>query len=153
MKIITVIAYKENAVDTCRGCVMSTHDSAFDMLSSANPETIVEFVADLRARDLDEYASFDFTYLVNGRNIHSDSGYYPDVISEELEPEIVEEYEDVIQRIKQEVDARTTVLAKARKEAKEKEALAQTNRAKVSQENAERRQFEALKAKYEGEVS
>jgi hypothetical protein len=151
--IITVIAYKENSVDTCRGCVMDRYNSDLEMFSSDNPEAVADFVANLQAKDLDHYSSFNFTYLFNGRCIHYDYTYVGENISEELDYGVFSDQEEIITKIRWDANARTEVIAQQRREAKEREQKAQKAREQASQKNREREQYERLKTQFEGEQS
>jgi hypothetical protein len=151
--IITVIAYKENSVDTCRGCVMDRYDSDLEMFSSDKPEAVADFVANLQAKDLDHYSSFNFTYLINGRCFHYDYTYVGENLSEELDYDIFSDQEEIITNIRQDANARTEVIAQQRQEVKEREQKAEKAREQAIQKKREREQYEKLKAQFEGENS
>lgn len=57
--IFTVVAYRENSVDTCRGCVMERTDSDLDMLVSNDAHEVAKFIAPL-------YNSHEINIFVNG---------------------------------------------------------------------------------------
>lgn len=146
--IITVIAYKENTVDTCRGCVMGHYDSAIDMFSSTNPEAIMDHVADLKARDLEEYGSFDFTFLINGRCVHYDGYHVSEDIPDDLDYEVIAANDEMIGKIISEANARVAAIVAKRKAEKEAADRQQKVREERAREQRERAQLAELQRKY-----
>lgn len=66
----TIIGYKDNGEDTCRGCVMSRWDSALDIRTSRGPREATKHIAEFLYRNLtkDRYSdgSWEVTVMFNG---------------------------------------------------------------------------------------
>jgi hypothetical protein len=146
--IITVIAYKSNAVESYRNCVVNQYDSGLEMFSSDKLESVVEFVADIRAKDLDSYNSFDFTFLINGRCIHYDSNYVSEDIPDDLDYDIITVNDETIRKIIQDAGTRVADIYAKRERANEEAARKKKIQEERSKENREREQLAILQQKY-----
>ena len=146
--IITVIAYKEDAVESYRNCVVDRYGSAFDIFSSTNPESVIDHVTKMKADDLDSYNTFDFTFLINGRCVHYDAYYVSEDIPDDLDYDIISAHEELISTIIREADARVAVIVVDRKDAAEKAAQQKKLQEERAKERRERDQLAILKDKY-----
>ena len=67
---ITIIAYRPDHTDYCRGCRMGSTESDMECGTFNTTYNATEFLAKYMAenliRDIYEYAAYDFTYVVNG---------------------------------------------------------------------------------------
>jgi len=135
---ITILAYKSDSVDVCRGCVMAHYSSDFKWKSSMDRGEIEEFLAGLMFdnKHLDTGESeYDITFLFNG-----------------------EEYNDVdqiaweIDALKKELTLEATALYIVkendfqRKEAESKKRSA--DKQQKDTEERDRQQLAQLQAKY-----
>jgi hypothetical protein len=67
--MFTVIAYKPDSEDYCRGCLMSSYPSDMEFICSDNKDEVVEFLAEYKKHNafLDSGEDgYEFTYLYNG---------------------------------------------------------------------------------------
>lgn len=73
--LFTVVAYRPNGVDVCRGCLVAQSDSDFEMFSTTNESEVVECLARYRVEDLTsdyEYSCWEVAVLQNGRTPEDD---------------------------------------------------------------------------------
>lgn len=72
--VITIIAYRADGVDTCRGCVMSTHSSDFRMRVFEEVKEAADFQAtflvDNAHNDTGGLCVWDLIVMVNGKPAH-----------------------------------------------------------------------------------
>jgi hypothetical protein len=69
MTTYTVLAYREDAVDTCRGCVMDRSSSAFEVKCFQSNDEAIKYWAEKRYADTTSerhLASWELTLLVDG---------------------------------------------------------------------------------------
>lgn len=70
--IINIVAYRPDAVDTCRGCVMDRSSSDLRMFNTEDINEAAEFIAKIRLEEHDygrEYANFEIIVVADGRVI------------------------------------------------------------------------------------
>jgi hypothetical protein len=137
--IITILAYKSDSVDVCRGCVVARYSSDFKWKASMNREEIHEFLADLMFanKHLDTGESgYEITFLFNGEECNdvTDIAWDMDALRKELVLEATAIY------VEKENDFQ-------RKEAEAKKRSA--DKQKKDTEERERQQLATLRAKYE----
>lgn len=122
----TLLAYKPDSDDYCRGCVMARYSADFKWQTSANPAEIVEAAAQLmmenKFMDTSE-AGYELTLLENG---------------------VEDDTDDLLGQAR--VKAEGLVAARKERERQEKE-VAQQRAARAAQA-LEREQYEKLKAKF-----
>jgi hypothetical protein len=83
--IITILAYKSDSDDYCRGCVMARYSSDFQWKSSMDRGEIEEFLAGLMFanKHLDHgEAGYEITFLFNGEECNDE--WDSDAIRKEL---------------------------------------------------------------------
>lgn len=143
--MITILAYKPDSEDYCRGCHMASYSSDFQRKSSENSEEIAEFLAGLMFLNshFDKNESgYEFTWLFNGWD--AEQGWDDDHIREEIEAE----------KLRKLIEPRAKELADAKESewrVKMEKAARQAEASKTREiEAEERRRLKELKAKYEG---
>jgi hypothetical protein len=131
--IITILAYKSDSEDVCRGCHMASYSSDFQFRSSMDRTEVAEFLAGLmfanKHLDTNE-GGYEFTWLFNGEEnpdwelatVRSDIEFVAGKRVEQLEADF------------------------QRKEAESKQRAA--NKQKRETEERERQQLAQLQAKY-----
>lgn len=156
--IYTFVAYRENGVDTCRGCVMGRSDSDFELKTFTDPEMLAAYWAQHKfsAPTDREFCSYDYTLLLNGVEPHHDIEWdeqYQD--KESNESFFVLERNRVMERVEfhfsllQDDQRQRDVQAAAALAAKQKEEAAKMV---AAQEEKELREFRRLHAKFGGQV-
>lgn len=88
MTVYTLVAYRPNGVDTCRGCVMGQSDSDFAMGTFKSADEAAQFWAQKRWDDLGrgrEACHWEVTVLINGVS-RDDLWQIDDNLYDELEP-------------------------------------------------------------------
>ena len=152
----TLIAYREDGVDTCRGCVMDRSSSAFSLESATDAETIAGIWATARFNEPEgrEYCETEYTLLLNGRSPSSDPSAYSDDDSEVAEAaayeaerlrvdQLVASRLQELQAEKAAAAARAAEVAAVKRAAAEREAIA-------LQEARDRAEFVRLSQKFSG---
>lgn len=150
--IYTIIKQRDNCVDTCRGCVMGSSDSDFEIVATDDRETAISYTTQYLASGLalrDEYLNKDWReyyetevyVLVNGWNPQVDNsieGVMPESWAKDHEAIMVEARRRAGDSIEgQKESKRLAVHERQRKEQDETESR-------------ERARLAELKAKYEG---
>ena len=82
MTTYTVLAYRENGVDTCRNCVMDQSDSAFEFKVFDTSDEAAQFWAEKVYDSLTSarhFCSWDLTLLVNGKEDYDEDIEYVDI--------------------------------------------------------------------------
>jgi len=153
----TLIGYREDGVDTCRGCVMERSSSDFFLKVCFTKE---EVAAEWARRLFDEeskgreYCSFEYTLLLNGRDDNNDPDCWK--VEAHCNPETGEGWAEEARAA---INARVTVLfeqlkaeklaaeerAKQAEEARRAEAAV---RRREEQEAAERAEYLRLQEKF-----
>lgn len=153
--IYTVLAYRPNGADYCKGCLMGTSDSDFEFHTGDNLDQAARFAAEIEfgAPEGYEFCGYEFTYLVNGKEyleqvdcpeIDFDPEWYNCLAAEKI---IGDRVKEILTELKAEAE-------KARK-AQEKQAKAAAKRRRVkAAKDAHKAELELLaklKAKHEGD--
>ncbi len=147
----TIIAYKPSNSDYCRGCLMASYSSEFDMLCTDERDEAVQFiVAKHKANKGHEYreADYDITLLIDGKEprgvwvegAEGEDGYWDESVEEHAQA-ILDEAKTIADRTEAEAKA-----AKEAAEARQKAAAAAA--VAKAKEESDRKEFERLKAKY-----
>lgn len=128
--MITVMAYKSDSDDYCRGCHMASYSSDFKWLSNASKEETIEFIASVLSYVTDRgECSYEVTVLIDGEE-------YPE------EDSLKEEVLGAAQRLaKQKLEQHKADIIKAKAESE--------RISKQQAEREERKRLAELKAKYE----
>lgn len=116
---ITIAAYRPSGVDTCRGCVMDSWDSDFEMKITDDPEQAIQYVADYYYQNsqMGRQSIYEVNILINGIGGENGEAMYVDWESDE-EGEV---REDLVRLIKN--TARVRCDEKLLKEKQRKEEL------------------------------
>jgi hypothetical protein len=135
--IFTILAYKPDTQDVCRGCVVARYSSDFKWKSSMDKAVMAEFLAEIQFADKHcEHgeSSYEVTFLFNGEEFPEGE---TDWMTEELRLEITKKAEGIC-------------TAKLAEEDRLKAAQAAENnrKAQEAKEKQEREQLVALRAKY-----
>lgn len=98
--IFTLIAYRPNGIDTCRGCLVGKSDSDMEINFFADIESIARAI--FKYKEIDEksereYCDYDLTILINGHDLYScsddnESERYHAIIDE------INNYEEIIRQ-------------------------------------------------------
>ena len=97
----TLIAYKPNSSDRCRGCLMASYSSDFEELTTSNPNEIISRLAEILKRNLQlecNEGGYDPILLFkNGIKLYD--SYFPsdDSTAEEdaLQESLVQDYKKI----------------------------------------------------------
>lgn len=86
---ITIVAYRPDHTDYCRGCRMGSTESdmecqTFDTTREAT-EFLAKYMAKNKIRDIYEYAEYDFTFVVNGLD---EMDWEPDSVEQNIQRRI-----------------------------------------------------------------
>lgn len=151
MKTYTVIAYKDESTDYCRGCVMNRYGPDLKIFISNNIEEIVEKVADYTAKELgineDDYY---YTILINGKLYGwTDNEIENYVNIDDAETKIYEELENESARILSQIITERQNIRDKRKELKIEEEKKRILQIAHQKEIEEKKEFERLKKKFE----
>lgn len=161
--IYTLIAYKENSVDTCRGCVMDTFNSDFAAWSGSDADLLAERWATLHARnEAMERGESGYSFLLFIDGIPAP---YCDVEEGDRDPDARSafwERQDALspefERIQELTNAKCAERRRQQEEAAaaaKKEADRKAELARVAAEQAalaaERAEFARLSAKFRGQ--
>jgi hypothetical protein len=142
--VYTVLAYKEDNVDTCRGCVMDRWGSDFQYGVFDTIEEAAQFQFDVGKRaQYEKYErEHEFTILVNGRECDDDD---EERVVDHALTAIWNHYQHLCNmehaRVRKEQDE---ALILAEKEKRRKEIEAQNEK-----ESRDREEYERLKKKFE----
>jgi regulator of protease activity HflC (stomatin/prohibitin superfamily) len=131
----TLVAYKENSVDSCRNCVMERYDSDLQIRYADTQEAIAKQWAELEGKKL-QRGETDYEYTLLGDGVDITWSDERDAIRVLVDAELT--------AIKTE-EERQKQEAAARAQAAAAQAAA---RAAIDKENAERVQYEKLHAKF-----
>lgn len=148
MTTYTVVAYRPDSVDTCRGCVLDRSDSAFELKVCHSVEEAAQFFAnkcwenETRER---EFAPWDLTVLVDG--LDSEGWWSKNAESALPEPDF-DEVEHLSIRF---LETRRAAEAQRKKQIAEQAALQAARDRQTRQqkrEAVEQAEFERLSAKF-----
>jgi hypothetical protein len=153
--IFTLIAYRPNGIDTCRGCLMGQSDSDLEINSYTDIESIAKAI--FKYKEIDkkserEYCDYDLTILINGHDRYSctddDERERIDNIFDEIY-----NYEEIVkQKEKERLDEEAKQLA-IRKENERLESIRlkaeKTERERLAKIESDRQLYEELKKRFE----
>ncbi len=147
MTTYTVIAYREDGVDTCRGCVMdrSSSDFALGVFQSAGEAAAWHADKLFNSPSGREYCSWEFTWLVDG--LDSDSWWGVHGESDLEEPDFCGLQKLGDQKLQALMAAKAERERLAKEEADRKAALEQV-RKQEEKEARERTELKRLQEKY-----
>lgn len=153
--IFTLIAYRPNGIDTCRGCLMGQSDSDLEINSYTNIESIAKAI--FKYKEIDkkserEYCDYDLTILINGHDRYS----CKDDDEQERIDNIFDEiynYEEIIkQKEKERLDEEAKQLA-ILKENERLESIRlkaeKAERERLAKIESDRQLYEELKKRFE----
>lgn len=147
--IYTLVAYRENGVDTCRGCVMGRSDSAFELTVFTDADKLARHWARHMADAPHglEYCSYEYTLLLNGHDRDNDPDWDDEAY---LDPATGQSwYELERERVQQLVEAETSAIQQAQR--LEQQRLAAEAEAK--RQVQARREAEATEARERAELA
>lgn len=155
----TLVGYREDGVDTCRGCVMERSSSDFFLKVCFTAEDVA---AEWARRLFDEesngreYCSFEYTLLLDGRDDNNDPDSWK--VDALCNPETGEGWAEearagVKARVAElfaQLKAEKLAAEERAKQAKEVQEIGRRERARIDKEAAERAEYLRLQAKFEG---
>lgn len=155
----TLVGYREDGVDMCRGCVMERSSSDFFLKVCFTAEEVAaEWARRLfdEERNGREYCSFEYTLLLNGRDDNNDPESWK--VDALCNPETGEGwYEEAREAIKarvavlfEQLKAEKLAADERAKQAKEAQEVGRRERARIDKEAAERAEYLRLQAKFNG---
>ncbi len=147
MTTYTVVAYRPDGVDTCRGCVMNRSSSDFELRCFQDLQAAAQWQADklMDSPSGREYCSWEFTLLVDGLDadswwqLHGDS---------DLEEPPFDQYRKLVDKawaVRKKAEEEKARLAQ---EVAEREAALKRERDAQAKEARERAELERLQARY-----
>ena len=149
MSIYTIVAYRPDGVDTCRGCVMARSSSDFECRAFSSMEEAAQFWATKRlesSTSAREYCSWEITALIDG--LDCDSWWT-------LKGQDCDDDEPPFEELQRMADQAFNALVAARAEAARQEQLraeaqaaAEREAAQLKKTAAEKAQLKALLAQY-----
>jgi len=135
----TLIAYRSNHVDTCRGCVMDSSSSTHDISHHIDFDKVLvkTFAIWKFTEGRSKYAEPEFTLLIDGL----DSNHY---YAKYEHTDVFDAFEEKLEKAKTEYleEKRRAAEVERERESRQREQL------KADTEKREREQLRALKAKY-----
>jgi len=144
----TLIAYRPDGADYCRGCLMEQSSSEFSLSTADSADAIAQNWARLRfdAPQGREYGDTEYTLLLNGRPEDEDYALeHPDMMaSGELRKEVhrlTEQHLAALHAAQAQAQARAAEQARVQQEADEAER-------QLAREAVERAEFARLQAKF-----
>lgn len=154
MMIYTLIHYRPNGADYCRGCLMGTSDSEIEIVNFADIEEAAKSIAEKRMIDETsdrEYAGWETTILIDGYTDANNPLWDNLDIGGAGNPD----YPDPYSKLEEAADAAFKILqaeAEARKIAEEAAKLAATEAKKLRDAEAaearDKAEYERLSRKY-----
>lgn len=157
MTVFSLICYRPDCDDYCRGCYMGGSGSEFELVTSTDRGDIVrtwerKLYADYEARNDRAIAGWEVTLLIDGREPH---GYYENDPNDVVEPLRSEQDNDLVEAIQAEASAALSAHIardeeKVRLVAEEVSRKAEVKRqeALVEKDRLDRDQYLRLKEKY-----
>jgi hypothetical protein len=146
--ILTVIGYKPNSSDYCRGCLMASYGSDFKFgVYPDDREGAVQFAAQMLSYDTDMGEDgYNVILLIDGKAVYGDG--LMDYC--EHDPSEVSDEEDLfIRAFTHEANQRAGKIREARKVAREAEKKREEEEDRAASAAAERATYERLKQKFE----
>jgi hypothetical protein len=154
--IFTLIAYKRDGVDTCRGGVMDSWGADFILETYLNKESIAKRWGQIQWKNIHEHdrrePDYDFDILINGAPV--EYAYNYTYGSDDGFDDIIESHEALFEEIKV---LRDNEIARLKKIADEKASKLEQEKVekerKVAEDNLqrERAEYERLSAKFNGQ--
>lgn len=157
----TLVAYKPDSADYCRGCHMASYRSGFKFYSGLNKEDLIKIIAEIEdenARMSTNERGYGYIIQYGGISLHSDGLWVDREFYQYEDFEYSDYYLQVIEPKQKEVDAilvdRAAIqlevekLENERKEAAKREAEKERIRQAEWQKNQEIANLKRLKDKY-----
>jgi len=153
--IFTLIAYRPNGIDTCRGCLMGQSDSDLEINSYTNIESIAKAI--FKYKEIDkkserEYCDYDLTILINGHDRYSCKDDDEQERIDNIFDEIYNYEEIVKQKEKERLDEEAKQLA-ILKENERLESIRlkaeKAERERLAKIESDRQLYEELKKRFE----
>jgi hypothetical protein len=155
----TLVGYREDGIDTCRGCEMGRSSSDFFLSVHATAdEAATEWARRLFAEEGRgrEYCAFEYTLLLDGRDRDHDPSAWDEgtPCNPQTGASFAEEARDAVaalvaQKLAQ-LKADKLAADERALQAKQAQELARRARQKQEQEAAERAEYQRLSAKFAG---
>lgn len=155
----TLIGYREDGIDTCRGCEMGRSSSDFFLKVCFTAEEVAAEWARRLFEEEDkgrEYCSFEYTLLLDGRDAdHDPDGWQVDGLcnpetgegwAEEARARVQARVAELLSQLK----AEKLAADERAKQVKAAQELARRARQRREAEEAERAEYRRLHAKFEG---
>jgi hypothetical protein len=158
--LYTLIAYKENSVDTCRGCVMDAYGSAFEAWSGTEAERLAEHWAMLRERNRTMgrgESGYAFLLFIDGVPAPNSDVVEGDKDAKardalwERQEDLTPAFDHIRELTDSKVAAQNRLREEAAAQAAHKALLAKeeaARKAAIAKEAAERAEFERLATKF-----
>lgn len=153
--IFTLIAYRPNGIDTCRGCVMDRSDSDLDIRSYDSIEEVATSIFEYNeiSRNSDrEYCEYDLTVLINGYQRYETSD---DSEGERIHNlfEMIDEYENIAKekdkKKKEEAARLLEIKLKEERDRNAKLKAEEDERKRLEKIESDRKLYEELKLRFE----
>lgn len=153
--IFTLIAYRPNGIDTCRGCVMERSDSDLEINSYDNIEDIATSIFkynEISENSDREYCEYDLTILINGYQRYETSD---DAEGERIYNlfEMIDDYQSIVkEKDKNKKEEAARLLEIKLKEDRERNAkltAEEDERKRLEKIESDRKLYEELKLRFE----
>lgn len=107
--VVTILAYKSESEDVCRGCVVARYSADFKWIGSADRTLTTSFLADiiLANKQLDHGESaYEITFLFNGEEFPEEPGFETEGIRQDMTAEATRTAEDKLAELKRTLEAK-----------------------------------------------
>lgn len=141
----TLIAYRSDHADYCRGCVMGTSVSDLQIFYSESPNEIIDKMAELNSEYYDDnsYADYEYTLVIDGIPYSVDTGHvWLTDTTEQMST--VEANEKLMYEIMNEAKERTKKQVESAEAIKRYLAEQEKIRQKKEQEKRDRKEYDRL---------
>lgn len=147
MTTYTVVAYRPDGVDTCRGCVMDRSSSDFELRCFQDLTEAARWQADklMDSPSGREYCSWEFTLLVDGMD---DNGWWEVYGDSDREEPPFDQYRRLVDEAWAARKKAKEEQARLAQEAAEREAALKRERDAQAKEARERAELARLQARY-----
>ena len=154
--IYTLICYRANGQDTCRGCEMGRSDSDFEAITSDNINNILALwleKEEANERKEREYCSWEINFLINGISCSNQSSFSEFLYEEDDNRNdiVCSKYQEILALFKQKNLKRIENIL-LNKKLEEEKAAARAEKYKIlaeaAKEAAEKSHYEELKLKF-----
>lgn len=155
---LTLIAYRPNGIDTCRGCLMGTSDSDLNISEHRTIESIANQIQDFSEIDEKsdrEYCSYDITILLDGREqwsyLETDTEEYSDFRSEVFESihEQIKLVKELRKLNKIEQERLLAIKKEEERVESEKRKAEQAEKDRIAKLESDKKLYEELKKRFE----